>query len=181
MADLISEHGRQNLARAFERAARETLIVDVNDQISIQDSEMLFHADPGQAILLITISSFTFRLLTIFQIAEAPALSAYYVRGAAGRSLQEAFAEVANMCCGAINRQLALTWPHLAMSIPQILDTRCLAFVNDLRPQYLSQYALSINEAVKLRATLCLCCSAPVEFAALASEAQESSGELELF
>ena len=136
---------------------------------------------PGEILLVVTISSFVFRLLTLFQVGADAATRAYYVNGAQ-QSLDEAFREFANMCCGALNRELSEQIPHLAMSIPYTLSSQCLAFLGDLRPSFLSSSAVTINDSVRLQVTLCMCCSAAVDFVASAAPvAETTAGELEMF
>lgn len=136
---------------------------------------------PGEILLVVTISSFVFRLLTLFQVGADPATHAYYV-STAQQSLDEAFREFANMCCGAFNRELSEQIPHLAMSIPYTLSSQCLAFLGELRPSFLSSTAVTINDSVRLQVTLCMCCSAAVDFVASAAPVVETTaGELEMF
>jgi hypothetical protein len=177
----MNEQSKQNIELAFHRALRASVTRAPGDVCAIAPAagpELREHAD-GK-LLVVTISSFVFRLLTLFQVAANPATREYYV-STAGQSLDEAFREVANLCCGALNRELSQHIPHLAMSIPYTLSSQCIAFLGELRPQYLSSSAITINDTVQLQATLCMCCSAAVEFAASPVVLEQSSGELELF
>ena len=179
---MISEQSKQNLESAFYRAARESLVRDSGDACEIgpirsgQPSQQC-----GDKVLVITISSFAFRLTTIFHIADCEASRAYYCNGAVDRGLDEAFAEVVNLFCGSLSRTLAPSFPHLAMSIPYTLNSKCMEFLAELRPRYLSSYLITINDSVRIRATLCMHCSAEVEIALPAATAQDNSGALELF
>jgi len=80
-----------------------------------------------------------------------------------------------------LNRELAEQIPHLAMSIPYTLSSQCLAYLGELRPSFLSSSAVTINDSIQLNVTLCLCCSAAVEFVASVPVAAETAGELEMF
>ena len=179
---MLSEQSKLSIAAAFQRAAGAGLVRAPGDSCTIvpaQDRHV--GAQPGENLLLITISSFVFRLLTIFHVADNPAARAYFVGGAAGQSLDEGFAEVANLCCGALNRELARHFSHLAMSIPYSLSRHCSAFLETLQPQYLSSYAVTINDSVQLQVTLCMCCQAPVDIAASTTGVEHAGGELEIF
>jgi len=178
---VINEQSKQNIEHALHRALRSSLTRAPGDVCAIAPAggrELREHAD-GK-ILVVTISSFVFRLLTLFQVAANPATREYYV-STAGQTLEEAFREVANLCCGALNRELSQHIPHLAMSIPYTLGNQCIALLDELQPQYVSSSAITINDTVKLQVTLCMCCSAPVEFTASPVVMEHSSGELELF
>ena len=179
---MITEQSKRNIEIAFHKAAKAHLIRETTDAFDIASADSgRVDEHPGERLLLITISSFVFRLMTIFRIDDSPAMRAYYAPGAADRPLCEAFAEVANMCCGGLNRELSASFPHLAMSIPYTLSSRCVAFLGELKPQYLSTYAITINGAARLHVTLCMSCSVPVEVAAAPAGVEENVGELELF
>lgn len=178
---MISAQSMHNVELAFQTAMRANLIRDsgdICDITSIEVGQTSKHS--GCKPLLITISSFVFRLIVIFRIFDNPATRAYYLRVDGSQTLDDVFAEVANMCGGALNRSLAVNFRHLAMSTPCPLDSQCMAYLDDLRPQRVASYGISINDSVKLQATLCLCCSAPVEVADSAAIA-EVGGELEMF
>ncbi len=209
---LLSEQTKQNIEQAFHRSLRASLTRTPEDVCAIvpaptpglsaqplpgakpalagqrgparQSSpagEPGSVGQPGEILLVVTISSFVFRLLTLFQVGADPATRAYYV-SAAQQSLDEAFREFANMCCGALNRELSEQIPHLAMSIPYTLSSQCLAFLGELRPSFLSSSAVTINDSVRLQVTLCMCCSAAVDFVASAAPvAETTAGELEMF
>ncbi len=209
---LLSEQTKQNIEQAFHRSLRASLIRTPEDVCAIAPAptpglsaqplpgakpalagqrgparqsspagEPGSVGQPGEILLVVTISSFVFRLLTLFQVGADPATRAYYV-SAAQQSLDEAFREFANMCCGALNRELSEQIPHLAMSIPYTLSSQCLAFLGELRPSFLSSSAVTINDSVRLQVTLCMCCSAAVDFVASAAPvAETTAGELEMF
>jgi hypothetical protein len=179
---MISEQSKLALAAAFQRAAGAGLVRSPGDGCIIVAAEgPLAATREGENLLLITISSFVFRLLTLFHIADVAAARAYFGYGAGGHDRDEGFSEVANLCCGALNRELARHFPHLAMSIPHTLSRHCSAFLAALQPQYLSHYAITLNDSVRLQVTLCMCCSGPVDLAADATAAEHGGGELELF
>jgi len=172
-----------NVELAFHTAIRKNLVRDAADSCEIVPVE----SDPsgknaGHKLLLITISSFVFRLIVIFRIIDNPVTREYYLRVDAAQGLDEVFAEVANMCGGMLNRELSVNFPHLAMSTPYTLNGECLAFLGELRPQHVARFGITINDSVQLQATLCMCCSRPVEVAAATATADEADcGELELF
>jgi hypothetical protein len=80
-----------------------------------------------------------------------------------------------------MNRELARHFPHLGMSTPYVLGSRCLDFLADLRPQHLVRLDVAINGGVRVQATLCVCGSAPIDFVATVPSSVDatSSGELE--
>ena len=80
-----------------------------------------------------------------------------------------------------MNQELLSYFPDLGMSTPYVLSARCLPHLEELRPDYLSSYGITIRESVQLAVTICVCANAPIDFVADISAVEESSGELELF
>lgn len=181
---MITEQSQRNLESAFHHAARTNLVREPGDVCDIEPADLgLNCASSAEKLLLITLSTFVFRLLMIFRIAETPATLAYYMRVGTAQTLEDVFAEVANMCGGTLNRALSMSFPHVAMSTPRAVSGRCMEFLSEMKPQYVASYRITINEAVQLEATLCLCGSAPVQVidSAAAAEADPTAGELEMF
>ena len=179
---MLSAQTTKNLSDAFQRSVQATLVRNAGDACRVTPS-----TDPAPAknaaakLLLITISSFSFRLVIAFRIPQEQPTRDYYTSGAK-TSLDEVFAEVANMCCGAFGRELASQFKHLAMSVPYGLDAHCLDFLASLEPCFQTSFEVTINEAARIWATICVCCKHPVEFSpAAAVEVSHAGGELELF
>ena len=162
----------------FERAARSTILRSQEDAWEITTGPAT--ATVRNPLMVITTSSFAFRLLTIFQVADNDANRAYFLPEGAAGTLQEGFAEVVNLCCGALSREISSVFPHVAMSAPSRLSAQCIEYLPQLKPEYISRFTISINGAVKVDITLCMCCSAAVDIPALAA-VEQTSGELELF
>jgi len=178
---VLTEQTKQSIEQAFHRALRASLTRAPEDVCAIAPATGRGPGgQPGETLLVVTISSFVFRLLTLFQVGADPVTRAYYLSDAQ-QSIDEAFREFANMCCGALNRELSQQFPHLAMSIPYSLSSQCMAYLSELQPHFLSSSAVTINDSVKLHVTLCMCCSAAVDFAASAPVAEPTAGELEMF
>jgi hypothetical protein len=179
---VLSDQSRQSLAGAFERAARATIVRSQDDACQIvaepSDGTTAFSSDP---LLVITISSFAFRLMTLFQVADNDANRAYFLAPGADCTLQEGFAEVANLCSGALSREISPVFPHLAMSIPSRLNPQCMDFLAQLKPEYTCRHTVAINIGVQVSVTLCMCCSADVDIPATLAQGQTTSGELEIF
>jgi hypothetical protein len=178
---VLSEQTKQNIEQALHRSLRSSLIRAPQDVCAVAPAACPGPGSrPYETLLVVTISSFVFRLLALFEIGADPATRAYYV-GAAQQSLDEAFREFANMCCGALSRELAHQIPHLAMSIPYTLSAQCLEFLGELHPSFLSHSAVTINDSVHVRVTLCMCCSKTIDFVSSAPVAEATTGELEMF
>jgi hypothetical protein len=181
---VITAQSRQNIEMAFHKAIRANVVRNAGDVCDIVPGEIgTIDKVSAENLLLITLSTFVFRLVVIFRIAETPASLSYYTPAGGAQTLVQGFAEVANMCTGSLNRALATNFPHLAMSTPCTVSGRAIAFLSDLKPQYVASYRITINDSVQLRASLCICGSSPVEVddCAAATEAEQGVGELEMF
>ncbi len=181
---MITEQSQRNLESAFHKAVRANLVREPSDVCDIVPAVIGPVSDrSAEKLLLITLSTFVFRLVMIFRIPETQATVDYYTQVGTAQTLEDVFAEVANMCGGTLSRALSMSFPHLAMSTPRSVSSQCIAFVSEMKPQYVASYRITINEAVQLQATLCLCGSAPVDVAdsAVSADEDEAVGELEMF
>jgi len=179
---LLTEQSRLGLERALHSAIKTHLVRDSADVCVISRSEKALPPSTDGKLIQITISSFTFRLIVMFHIDESPTLSAYFKGLHREAVLEEAFYEVANLSCGALNRYISRDFRHLAMSIPYTLDAACGAYLSELRPEHVSTTIVTINDTIRIALTLCLCCQAPVSFQAAPPQAESGSdGALELF
>lgn len=179
---MISERARRSVSQLFVNAARANLAMAPDDSVEIvalPDSRLI--EPPEEALVLLTVASYLFRLLTIFHVAPKSPAAAYFDRSETGRPFADVFGEIGNMCCGAMNRELGRHFPHTGMSTPYVLASGCLPFLAELKPGHLAQHRVEINGTVMMHATLCLCAWGDIDFQVDAAAAEERGGELELF
>ncbi|AJY09996.1 hypothetical protein K6W16_15210 [Burkholderia dolosa] len=136
-------------------------------------------------VAVLTISALHFRLLLALRFSDDDATRRYFVgatqAGGAQRPLPEAFMEVANLCCGAINQALTAPFPDLGMSTPYLLSGASIDYLTALKPDHLAAYDVTLGGDVRIGATLCVCANAPVDFHVPETAAADTGGELELF
>jgi len=176
---MISERAKESIGRIFAGAARSRLPTSDGHACEIVDR----HRDAGSPqarVVVLTISSMQFRLLLLLHFDDDAGMRDYYV-GDASRPLADAFMEVANLCCGAMNQRLVEHFPDLGMSTPYTLSSDCVPYLATLKPAHVASYDVSINDTVRIGATLCVCTGAPLDFLAEEAADAESGGELELF
>jgi hypothetical protein len=179
---MISQQSKQSIDYIFAKSARKSLILDPGDVCDIEMlNENCGHNFLEKDFVVLTISSFLFRVLTIFHIGEDEATKDYFLKKSPNKSLTEVFSEVGNLCSGAMNHELLQHFPHLGMSTPYTLSSRCLAFLSELNPGHLSRHAITINGSARLQATVCMCGYAPIDFKVDTAATIDTSGELELF
>ncbi|HWZ62989.1 MAG TPA: hypothetical protein VNX02_08205 [Steroidobacteraceae bacterium] len=178
---MLSERTVRNLCDAFLRAAAATLVRQAGHRCAILPSAAPWNeSKTGGRVLLMTISSFTFRLITVFQLSDEQPTRDYYTAGTADKDLDATFSEFANMCCGALGRELFAQFRHIGMSIPYLLEWQCAKYLQDLSPRLVSSYDIAIEDTARIKATLCVCCERQLEFAPPVIDSAQSSGDLEL-
>ncbi|WP_176045074.1 hypothetical protein [Burkholderia sp. BCC1644] len=136
-------------------------------------------------VAVLTISALHFRLLLALRFSDDDATRRHFAGASAGtssqRPLPEAFMEVANLCCGAINQALTAPFPDLGMSTPYLLSGASIDYLPALAPDHVAAYDLTLDGDVRVGATLCVCANAPVDFHLPETAAVDTGGELELF
>jgi len=183
---MISEKAISSIDHLFTEAARSSLVLNPSDTCeiaSVPDDGALNEGVPS-TVLIITCSSFVFRLFTLLRLVDDAETRAYFTHGSGTEAnWADALFEAANLCSGAVNRSLSQYFPHIGMSTPYTLSSGCLSFLEDLQPQHVLHYAIRIRESVRLRATVCVCSYAPIDFSVDRMQPTDttSSGALELF
>lgn len=177
---MISSYAQDSFDRIFRKAARSRLALHAEDTCDVATAAQ-GDAGGGEQAMILTISSIAFRLLLVLRFDEDEATRAYFTGEGAGRSFEEALLEIGNLCCGAVNQELLQVFPDLGMSTPYMVSARCLPYLDALKPGYMAAYTVTINDAVRVAATVCVCTHAPLNFVADVRDEVESSGALELF
>lgn len=178
-AILFSDRSRISLDDIFMRAARSNLVMDAGDPISVTPTRAAHGGSEDASLYLITIAGFQFRLLVAIELPDTPAVVQYYSKPSSGLGLHEVFPEVCNMCGGAVNRELARQFQHLGMSVPNLVERKCIEFLDVLRPVHTSSFEVLINDTVRLHALIGLCAYAPVDILPQTPK-DEAAGVLEL-
>lgn len=179
---MISAHAKDSIERIFFKAARSRLTMDAGDVCEIVPvGDHGAPSMPDANLVVLTISGIAFRLLLIVHFEEDETTHRYFVKEESERAFLEVFFEICNLCCGAVNQELLNYFPDLGMSTPYVLSARCMPYLEALKPEFLASYSVTINGAVNLGATICVCAHAPIDFVADLSTVEDTGGELELF
>jgi len=179
---VITDQAKQSIVDIFCHAARARLPATPGDACEIAAVPRWNRDRPAApCATVLTISSIGFRLLFVLHFSNDEATRAYYVGDDTTRPLPETLMELGNLCCGYMNQQLVNVFPDLGMSTPYELHSACVEYLDELRPDQVWTYELTIGGAVRLGVTLCLCAQAPLDFRAELATADESEGALELF
>jgi hypothetical protein len=140
-------------------------------------------------IVILTVSSYLFRAMTILYFKPDAATRAYFNRaaeeGAPALSDDEFYdriSECGNVTCGAFNRDLGPFFPHVGMSTPNIIDKDCMQYVDLLGCGFVKHYKVVLGGELTLYATLCVADYGLVDFHVdPAVEVAVDTGELEMF
>lgn len=179
---MISDQAKQGLGEIFARAVKSNLAVAATDTVEVvQLPDRNLVEIPGKDIVVLTISSYLFRLLTIFHVNPDQATENYFTKYQPKRAVHDVFGELGNLCVGAMNREMGQHFLHLGMSTPYVLESSSLPFLNELKPAYVARHLIRINSDVSMQATLCLCAYAPIDFSVESDVAEYETGTIELF
>jgi len=140
-------------------------------------------------VVMLTVASYRFRVLLFVHFDRGLAMRAHLAAlgsVTAEQMVEERFVDTmmerGNLCCGALNRELAQFFPHIGMSTPCVLPGSSLEHIGALRPSMTRHYRAEIAADVALRLTLAICAFADIDFPFDLREAGDApSGELELF
>lgn len=167
----------------FVRAAKSALVSNSSDAIVVEPYDAAkSHAMPGERALVLTISSYRFRLLIIFHFTDNIETRRSFHGAEKGIPLDDILGEVGNLCCGSIKHELGRSLPHIGLSTPYVLENRASRHIDSLKPTHVSRHRILLNHTSELHASLCLCAYGPFALAAPNPEPTAvESGTLELF
>lgn len=140
-------------------------------------------------IVVLTVSSYLFRVMAILYFKPDAATRAYFNRGAdpdapalGDAAFHDRVAECGNVCCGALNRSLGAHFAHVGMSTPNIIDRDCMKYLDLLGCSLVRHYRVVLAGDLTVFASLCVASYGPIDFHVDPSaDAQVDTGELELF
>ncbi len=193
---MISHPAKDSIERIFYKAAQTRLPLHAGDACTITplapEAALASGlgtggylgggaAPPDPQVVVLTISSILFRLMLVLNFDTGEATRGYFLKDEAQGAFPEVYAELANLCCGAMNQELLNYFPDLGMSTPYVLSARCVPHLENLKPAYLGGFEIVVGASARITATLCVCAHGPIDFVADVSAHEESSGELELF
>lgn len=184
----ISASARDSFDTLLQQALRGSVVPSGADAV-ITAVEVDDLAEKKMVVL--TISSYLFRLMVMFHFTPDAATKGHFARpagdgaaevGAEGeQAFMDALAECGNLCCGIFNRELGRFFPHLGMSTPNVIDTQCLHYLHKLRHAHVRHFAIDIDQSPRLHVSLCVSAYDRLDFAVSAEEQADTTGELELF
>ncbi|MEN2671768.1 hypothetical protein [Herbaspirillum huttiense] len=182
----ISASARDGFDTLLQQALRSSLVPsDASAEISVVED---IAALTEKKMVVLTISSYLFRLMVMFHFTPDAATRGHFARltrvsaGEMGeQALMDAIAECGNLCCGIFNRELGRFFPHLGMSTPNVIDTQCVAYLQKLNCAHVRHFAIDMADTPRLHVSLALSTYDRLDFAVAPGEEADTTGELELF
>ncbi|BEV71577.1 MULTISPECIES: hypothetical protein [unclassified Paludibacterium] len=189
---MITAATRTSLDQLYQQALQDGCRVDLSDSCVVTscDPAQQIATAPGQALILLNISSYQFRLLHLFHFEDSEEMACCLgrlLRSAEpprGQDLLDAYGEVANMICGAVNRALCVPFHHVGMSTPLILGSACLRHLDMLSLSLQRHYQAQIGPGCHLSLTVGLMLTPGSQFDYQFERQhalEEQAGELALF
>ncbi|GAB4559209.1 MAG: hypothetical protein Tsb007_20830 [Rhizobacter sp.] len=188
---IVSERACHGLDHFVAQAVKGSLAQPGTDfAISPTDDKVV--NDNEREVVMLTVSSYLFRVLLFIHFDRNPALRSHLAAldGHPGETLldedrfTDAMMERGNLCCGALNRDLAHFFPHIGMSTPCILKRSSVEHVAAVNPAFTRRYRAEVGAGVAMHFTLALCAFADLDFPfepRAAEEVEDTAGELEMF
>ena len=184
---MISERAKTSLNEMVMQGMRSSLIGPSDTALSL---EPVAHIEPvtEAEVVMLSVASYQFRLMILIYFSRDEATRAHFARLTRAepanfdeQAFHDAVAESGNMCCGTFNRELGRAFPHIGMSTPNMIDSRCAEHLSLLHYGHLQHFALQLQSGMRFRASLCVTEYQDLDFALEPPAQVESTGELEFF
>lgn len=171
----------QSLKKAFSPSADDSFeVVEASSEGGFTET----------SLVVLTSSSYVFRLMVFIYFSEDVATRAYFARRSSSNTEEftaqafvDAICETANLCCGGINRELGRFFPHIGLSTPNILERNCADHIEALNAGLVKHFGVDVNGTTLFHASMCICDYDTLDFHYVATAQEETAmdGELELF
>jgi len=163
----LSEQAKDGLDQLLSRA----LLASVGTADNAATQVSLLDGTPAiteTKVVVLTISSYLVKLMVMIYFTPEQASA-------------DAIGEVANLCCGILNRDLGVFFPHIGMSTPNILFKQSALHVQSLPYSHLRHFRVDTEAGRAVHASLCVFAYDVIDFTVALHQQAEETGELELF
>ena len=184
---MISNSARQGFDQLLHQGLRSAFtgaddsVTDIVPVASMDDI-------PESLAVMLVVSSYRFRLMMWIHFEPDAATREHFARlhgvpldQMSGQAFNDVINECGNMACGALNRGLGRTFPHVGMSTPYVLDCRSLEHLHLLQHGHCSHARLTLNGNTRFHGSLAVRAYDRLDFEPKAEEEVEVCGELEMF
>lgn len=186
----VSQSAKDDLSRLLTHCLQSSLVSDGYSNWTLQP---LAQAEeyPAQEFMMLTISSYDFRMFVLLHWTISPASLRY---AAAALKMQrdqltteryyDFLGELGNRFCGAFKRDLGASFPYTGMSTPNRLRRESLKHVKNLSGTYETHINAKAHDDTSFCASLYVSNYSPNDFKLKTvpqAQPQNEVGELELF
>jgi hypothetical protein len=183
---MISNRARQTLDQMVLRAISASPLQTPNGTRSVEVASSLAHVPAVQTVVL-TVSSYQFRLTFMIHYSPDEVTRAHFAglnrvapSELGDQEYIDAIRECGNVCCGNLNRDLVRFFPHVGMSTPNIIDRRCVEYLDKLGEGYVQHFVLMDAAGPPFAVSVCVNAFAELDFVGDFAQAEET-GALEMF
>lgn len=183
---MISQNAQYSLGQMLQHAIKASLLASPGDPIAIQSVADTSRFSSTQMVIL-SVSSYFFRLMVLIYFTPDELTKAHFaaihgmdVTAMDAQAFSDAISECGNVCCGSLNRDLTQKFPHVGMSTPNIIDSRCALYLGALGSSHQQHFDISIPDGPRFHASLCVCAFEELDFV-IAPLQEQRNGELEMF
>jgi len=183
---MISQNAQRSLSEILQQGIRASLLASPLDPVEIEPVADASGFSSTQIVVL-SVSSYLFRLQVLIYFTPDTLTKAHFatinkidLQNMDAKAFADAISECGNICCGSLNRELVMQFPHVGMSTPNIIDRRCALYLGVLGSTYQQHFDISIPQGPRFHASLCISEFEDLDFDIQISETQ-SGGELEMF
>ena len=184
---MISERAKNSFNECVMLGMRIALVGPNDSVTSLEPVESLQPVQEPEMVML-SVASYRFRLMIVLYFNREDASKAHFAgvnRVALSEMTPQAFtdaiSECGNMLCGTFNREIGRIYPHVGMSTPNILDSRCGEHLSLMGYGHLQHFAMHLQSGMRFVASLCVCEDGDLDFDLPPSAPIENTGELEFF
>jgi CheY-specific phosphatase CheX len=184
---MISTNARNGFDHLLVQGLKAAFLVQPEDTCEVSLEPNLQAVKDTKCVVL-TVSSYLFRLMVLTYFTPDASTKVHFSRAnrihaseMSDAALVDAVSEFANMCCGALSRDLSRVFPHIGMSTPNIIDKECSLSLDRLNCGHIQHFKLDINKSKHFYVSLCVSDYADLDFVVDTAPADVSSGALELF
>ncbi|MBT5229290.1 MAG: hypothetical protein HOM11_03325 [Methylococcales bacterium] len=140
---------------------------------------------------MLTISTYTFRAMVFLHFTQDDAsrslisqMLQVQEKDMGDEQYLDYIAEISNIFCGAVKRDIGVAFEHCGMSTPNRLSSQCLTAFKQLKTAFSSHITATHSTGAKLNGSLYVISEDNLDFSMPSPEishAEDDAGELELF
>lgn len=184
---MISTNARNGFDHLLVQSLKGAVVAPPEELVEVSLAADLSGVKDTKCVV-ITVSSYLFRLMVLIYFTPDSSAKLHFARAnriaacdMSDAALIDAVSEFANMCCGALSRDLSRTFPHIGMSTPNIIDKECSSSLGRLDCGHIQHFKLVVGRDKHFFVSLCVSEYADLDFVVDTTPVEVSNGELELF